>query len=313
MARIHTIKYSPRTIPIRRKKSRAIWGHLASALLLIGGLIAITIIARRYVDQQVAAPSGPLKVVIKDKPVWMSDFLAEQIAATVPRTASSSFDRDLLVAATEKLRQNPWVCDVRQVRRVYGDRPGDTLEIDCDFRAPIALVQWGQFYWLVDGEGVKLPEQFAASHVPRIVIGRDGRINIRLVQGVREAPPETGKKWLGRDVAAAVAMAKLLCGQACAEQIAMVDVTNFAGREDAKEAQIVLRTKFGTEVRWGRPLDSADYFDEVPAGQKLSELADVMRRYGRVDGGHPWIDIRYDRITFPTPTAAVTAARADGG
>ena len=62
----------------------------------------------------------------------------------------------LLVAAAGKLQANPWVRDVHFVRRVFGERPGDTLEIDCEFRAPIALVQWGDYYWLVDGDGMTL-------------------------------------------------------------------------------------------------------------------------------------------------------------
>src|SRR5580704_8533272 len=143
--------------------------HLLGVVLFLSALGFVTVLTERYVDRRVAAPTGPLMVTIKDKPVWMSDFLAEQIAATVPRASSSSFDRDLLVAAADKLRENPWVNNVRQVRRVYGQRPGDTLEIDCDFRAPIALVDWGKYYWLVDGDGVKLPEQFTASQVPGIV------------------------------------------------------------------------------------------------------------------------------------------------
>ena len=176
--------------------------HLLGVVLFLGALAAATVLTKRYVDQRVAAPTGPLKVAIKDKPVWMSDFLAEQIAATVPRNSSSAFDRDLLVAAADRLRENPWVENVRQVRRVYGQSPGDTLEIDCDFRAPIALVEWGKFYWLVDGEGVKLPEQFNAAQVPGIVMGRDQKMNIRIIDGVHQPPPDTGRRWAGQDLAA---------------------------------------------------------------------------------------------------------------
>jgi hypothetical protein len=265
------------------------------------------------VDERVAPPVGPLHVVLVNKPLWMSDFLAQQIAATVPRAASSAFDHELLVAAAKKLQANPWVRDVHSVRRVYGNRPGDTLEVDCEFRAPVALVQWGDYYWLVDGDGVKLPEQFTANHVPKIVLGRDGRMNIRIIEGVRQPPPATGQRWVGQDLAAGLGLVKLLYGKTYTEELVTVNVANFGGRVDPREAQLVLRTKYATEVRWGRPLDAKDFFAEVPVSQKLEDLKTVVEQYGRVDAGQPWIDIRYDKITYPNPAEpAGAAARIDG-
>jgi hypothetical protein len=247
--------------------------HLIAILMVAAGSVLVVIATKRYVDQSIAAPVGPLSIVLVNKPAWMSDFLAQQISATVPRANGSTFDRDLLVEATQALQANPWVRDVHQVRRVYGQRPGDTLEVDCEFRAPIALVQWGEYYWLVDGDGVKLPEQFTANHVPRIVMGRDGRLNIRIIEGVRQPPAATGEK-----------------------------------------AQLVLGTKYGTEIRWGLPLDAKDFFAEVPVAQKLDDLNSVKQQYGRVDAGQPWIDIRYDKVTYPSPAPAADAtAHADSG
>ena len=270
-------------------------------------LLAVgTAITKRYVDQQVAAPTGPLKVVIKDKPAWMSDFLAEQIGLTVPRESSSSFDRSLLETAAKRLAANPWVCNVRSVRRVYGDRPGDTLEIDCAFRAPIALVQWGDYYWLVDGEGVKLPEQFRAEHVPRLIVGRDGHTNIRVLQGVRQPPPHTGQTWPGEDIAAGLGLAKVLYGKPYADALVAIDVSNDQGRVDPREAQLVCRTKELTEVRWGRPADAEDALAEVPAEQKLDELRQIVKavrpgRRGTAVGGPA---LRQSHLSHPPAHAS---------
>src|SRR5437870_12999817 len=122
----------PRTKPDERSGGvrRALLNGLG-CLLLAAALGAAVLASRRYVDRRIAAPVGPLRVVLVNKPVWMSDFLAQQIAATVPRAASSAFDHELLVSAAKKLAANPWVRDVHSVRRIYGDRPGDTLEVDC--------------------------------------------------------------------------------------------------------------------------------------------------------------------------------------
>src|SRR5687768_16772682 len=152
---------------------------------LLGGATRLTVVApcalvmascvfgmKRYVEREVAFPKAPPAVSLKNRPAWMTDFLAAQIAASVrPAGLHSTFDHQMLVDRVAMLKANPWIRNVRQVRRVYGKRPGDTLEIDCDYRAPIALVRWQKDYWLVDVDGVKLPERFAAADVPKIVIG----------------------------------------------------------------------------------------------------------------------------------------------
>jgi hypothetical protein len=307
------------TKPTRSTRRMPRWvPHVIGAVILLSALIVTVFYTERFVDQHIAAPTGPLNVVIANQPRWMSDYLASQIQATVPRVSSSAFDRDLLATAASTLAQNPWVNSVRQVRRAYGQRPGDTLLIDCDFRAPIALVHWGDYYWLVDGEGTKLPEQFTSNHVPRIVLGRDGHMNIRVIDGVRQPPPDTGHRWIGGDLAAGLSMAKLLYGKPAAEQIVIINVTNYAGRIDPREAQIVLQTKFATEVRWGRPPEADDALAEVPPTQKLDEMSAIMRQYKRVDAGHPWVDLRFDKVTYPTPAPgqdpnapAPSAAAAD--
>ena len=124
----------------------------------------------------VPATESPV-VLLKNRPVWMSDFLAEQIAKTArPDGTHSAFDHQLLVDTVALLKANPWIRNVRQVRRAYGAKPGDTLEVDCDYRAPVALVQYNRdSFWLVDGEGVKLPAQFDLSQLNRVVRGADGK------------------------------------------------------------------------------------------------------------------------------------------
>ena len=313
MAKRRTIKPAGKSAASAKKRRRVPgWArHGVAVGVFVAMLVAATVYTKRYVDQQVAAPTGPLNVVIKNKPVWMSDFLAQQIEQTVPRESSSSFDRGLLEAAAKRLAANPWVDDVRSVRRVYGQRPGDTLEIDCAFRAPIALVQWGNYYWLVDGEGVKLPEQFTAAHVPMLVVGRDGHTNIRVIQGVRQPPPHTGETWSGQDLSDGLGLAKVLYGHPYTDALVAIDVANDQGRVDPREPQLVCRTKEMTEVRWGRPVNAEDALAEVPAEQKLDELRRIVKQYGRVDAGQPWVDLRYDKITYPTATPP-TAAGASG-
>lgn len=272
-------------------------GALICVGAVCGGLVAL----RDYVDKRVVFPDGPPKIVLANRPAWMSDFLAEQIAAVAkPIGAHSTFDRSVLEDVAKLLEGNPWIRQVKEVRRAYGAKPGDTIAIDCEYRAPIALVHWKDYFWLVDSEGVKLPEEFTADEVPRIIVGRDRKMNIRVIEGVSRPPPESGQKWIGQDLQAGLDMVRLLFGKPYAEEIVKVDVGNFDGRRDPREAQLVLVTRYNTQVHWGRPVNAEDHFIEVSTAQKLEYLRQVYQQFHRVDGNQPWIDIRFDKITYPS-------------
>lgn len=293
---------NPEQVAAIRRALMHVLGVVVLAGLLAGGYWRM----RKYVESQVTAQDRPPKVVLKDRPAWMSDALAAQIIRSLqPAGIHSTFDRKLLVETAAILSRNPWIKQVREIRRAYGQRPGDTLEIDCDFRAPIALVHWKDFYWLVDSDAVKLPDQFTAQQLSSIVRGRDGRLNLRIIEGVREAPVESGRTWYGKDLAAALDMVKLLFGAGWAEEIVKVDVSNFGGAIEPKEAHITLITKYGTSILWGRPVGDDDFIGEVPASEKLRRLEQIRVQYGRIDAGRPWIDIRLDEVTYPDANASV--------
>jgi len=290
--------------PERARRVRLICLHALLALVLIGGGGAGYFYADNYVEEKVAFTSQPLIIVLKNRPPWMNDFLVEQIASIArPIGAHSAFDHKLLVDTVEMLSRNPWVRQVRYVRRAYTHRPGDTLEIDCEYRAPVALVKWGPFYWLVDENGVRLSERFTEQDVPNIQFGPDGKTRIRVIEGVGNSVPHVaGDQWKGADLAAGLKMVKYLFDLPYTEQILRVDVSNFGGRVDPKNPQIVLGTAFNTQIGWGRPPadDDVDSFIEVSTARKLKYLQLAFKEFGRVDGKHKWLDIRFDKVTYPS-------------
>lgn len=307
------------------KKDRAKLSDETRALIRNSLLIGICCIAGfavvalgiykvyRYVDSNVAYSAEPPKVVIKDRPVWMSDFLADQICeAARPPGAHSALDRNLLknakIVLQENMRTNAWIREIKQLKLEYGQRPGDTLVLDCEFRAPIALVHWHEKYYLVDGEGIALPEPYTADQISKVVFGRDGRMNIRVVEGIRsERPNLPGEHWAGADLAAALAMVKKLNGRPWAEEITKIDVSNFGGGQDKNAAWIVLYTRQSTQIRWGRPVDSTD-LAEVSCAEKIRNLERIYSQYKRIDAGLPWIDVRIDSVRRPTPTEGAMIA-----
>lgn len=290
------------------RRRRLITLHTLGVIVFVGGLATIFHFAREYVDKQLTFSTEPPKVVLANRPVWMTDLLAEQIIRSVrPAGTYSAFDEQMLADRVKILRGNPWIKEVKQVRRLYGAAPGDTLEIDCDYRAPIALVHWGEYFWLIDGEGVRLPEQFTAQQVKGIVVGQDKKVNIRVIEGVSKPPVEAGHKWPGEDLAAGIQMVKMLYGQPYAEEIVKVNVSNFEGRNEMKEPQLALITKYNTTIRWGEPLN-LKFFVEAPPAIKVERLQEIFKQYGQVDAKQPWIDIRGEVVTKPVPGTA----HADG-
>jgi hypothetical protein len=276
------------------------------AVILLGGGTYLFISMRQQVVQDLSNPGAPPALVLKDRPAWMSEALAEQILKSAqPRSPRSALDHELVAEIGQTLEHNAWVRQVKQVKRVYGKSAGDTVEIDCEFRAPIALVASRNDFILVDGEGIRLPEKFGPSTLPRILLGPDGKMNLRIIEGVAAMPPFVdGQKWVGDDLAAGLDMAKLLYGRPFTEEIQRINVANFKGRKNPRDAQIVLLTRFRSEVRWGEPI-KLSFYAELPPIQKLERLALICQKYGRVDGGHSWVDIRLDKVMYPAEEAPV--------
>jgi hypothetical protein len=302
----------PKTVAVKKQRNperdaaiRRVSAHIFGVIFFMGALALATYFARDYVARKVAFPSDPPRVVLMNRPAWMSDLLAEEIVRTAkPAGAHSAFDHQMLVDIDRILRASPWIRDVRQIRRTYQDHPGDTIEIDCDYRAPVALVQAGQSFWLVDGEGVKLPSQFSTSQLDRVVRGADRKVNIRIITGVTHIPVAPGKKWPGDDLQAGLDMVKLLYGLPYAEEIVTVDVSNFGGRLKAKEAHLTLGTTHDTFIKWGRAINSGnDFFVEIPTQRKLEVLKQIRDQFGRIDAHQPWVDIRFDNPTYPSMAA----------
>lgn len=278
-------------------------------LAFVGGCVFGYLRTRDAVASSVTFRPVPPRVALKDRPAWMSDSLANKILrVAAPDVAHAVFDHGLLVNTASLLRNHPdsapWVREVKSVRRAYDSAPGDLIEIDCDFRAPVALVRWELYYWLVDGDGVLLPEQYTAADLRKVMYDGD-KVSLRIIEGVVQPPPDAGQKWQGLDIASGIDMVKLLHGKPYADEIERINVANvidpkFPTRGDRREAQIVLITKYQTQVRWGRPISAKDFIVEVSPAQKLDYMAALVRDYKRVDGGHSSVDLRFEWVTIPS-------------
>ena len=295
------------------RESVVYWLKSSLTLLFIGMVVWAYLRTRDHVARNYSFGNTAPRVVLKERPAWMSDALAARISrVAMPDVAHSAFDHQLLVSTASLLSSHPdsapWIKSVRSVRRLFEQTPGDVLEIDCEFRAPIALVESGLYFWLVDENGVLLPEQFAASEVRRVMYDQAHRLNLRVIEGVASNPPVSGEKWPGGDLAAGIEMVRHLSDKPYAAEIERISVSNFAGRLDPREAQLVLLTRYNTQVRWGRPISAKDYLVEVPVAQKFQYMEKIVQQFGRVDANHSAVDLRFDVVTYPAVEAPGTEA-----
>ena len=292
----------------RLKLALNVAGVAAFATLLAYGFQ----FSRRYADTHGATPAAPPKVVFVAPPKWMNDQLRQRLEkAATPVVNRSSLDGSLVKDTAAILAAEPWVKEVRQVRREYGQSAGDTLVIDCDFRAPVALVQDDAWFWMVDADGVKLPERFMRGELAKVAAGQGLLgMTLRVITGVHQPAPQAGEHWKGADLAAGLELAKLFHGKTYLNDIAMIDVGAIdpprvsSGR---RRNEVTLITKYNTQIRWGEPAQRTAFSVDVPVAQKMMTLERLWKEYGRVDAGRPWIEIRYDSVLYPTQAATESA------
>jgi len=269
--------------------------HVIGGFLFASGVFSLCVGATHYAKTNVLGGGLPAAVVLIDPPTWMSQTLVTQITQSVSSPVATAADDGAAVREVAgKLHAHPWVAGVQEVRRVYGKAPGDTIEVKATFRAPVALVRDGDWYWMVDSTGVKLPERFAVSEVPTVVVSPDRELNFRIITGVRAPAPAAGSLWTGEDVRAGLDLAALFADKPFGDEIVVIDVSNYGGRVEQNLPQLVLKTRFDTQIGWGRPVKARDFFVEISNDMKLQRLQEFKNRTGRVDAGRDYIDIRME-------------------
>lgn len=179
----------------------------------------------------------------------------------------------------ERLSSLGWIESVESVQRSISGR----FEVTARYRIPVALVKTSRDeFVLVDGQGVRLPGVYVYHE------------RWYIVEGVDSVPSKVGASWSAPDLQAGLALLAALRPEPYRNQIAGINVANFAGRKNPRTTHLELITdRPGGRIRWG----SAPGFEveENLAPQKLALLRQNFAQTGRVDAGHTVIDIS----TFP--------------
>ncbi|MFW6132773.1 MAG: hypothetical protein ACOC8F_02665 [Planctomycetota bacterium] len=300
-------------------------GTLAAACVLvplIGGALGLSS-ARRYVVEHRARGHVRPRVRLVDAPSWLPPTLRRRIVADVsPPTGADLRDPQLAERVYRRAGANPWLSDVRRVRKCRTDDPSrGVVEVSATYRAPAARVlsDDGRRFAYVSRDAHRLPDTVplwrarvpvdggtrtayftGRAHIPAGATDA-ARVHYFALRGIEATPPAPGEPWTGEDVEAGLRIVELLRDRPYRAQIAEIDVRNVRWRVTRSEPQIRLlaRDRWGrrTEIVFGRfPHPDGDWV--VTPHEKMTKLdAYAGRHGGRVVGFHARVDLtRPDQV-----------------
>lgn len=202
-------------------------------------------------------------------------------------TASDTVLDEGLAKRVAASLSRPSIGWVKKVNRVIV-RPDGRVSIQCEFREPAAYVAMGRATcYLVDNEGVRLPGEYAVEDCESS--------RLLMIRGVEQTQPDVGEHWYGEDLSSGLRLVSMLYQQPFRDQVASINVENYAGRISPRQPHLVMATnRPGSRIWWGRPPNDENGIENT-ARQKLALLQQLYSEYGRIDINQPFIDVR----TYP--------------
>lgn len=294
--------------PRKRKKDNAprVGPSLRIALTIVGfallaaGLTAGFMAMERYVKTlpQIQSRTGPLKLI--NPPAWFDLAWEDQM---IQALGGSHFPLDETTAQLvwERLQHIDWL-EKDSVRVRITPRH---VEVKAAYRRPIVSAT-------VEGRRCYVDEKmivFDALPVTKIAVPE--------VVGFRQrSVPSPGTVWLAEDVRAAMELARVLTlmdqqmltaeeplTKPLLDEIASIDVSNFAGRKNPAKPHLVLNVKDGqTKVHWGAAWGQASRLMEADEKEKVAILYQFYVENGQtLRGTAKFIDLTQPRTLVPRP------------
>lgn len=223
-------------------------------------------------------------------PEWLNDenwrhVLPELEARINLHPDTDPYDDRVCPYVAERLVGSSWIEAVRRVSKQSDGR----VKVYADFRKPFAMIEQNGIAYLVDREGVRLPQQWASSG-----LNRSGWLAIR---GVAARAPNLARRWPGNDVAAGLKLARFLYRAEAVgrtpfrDEIRAIDVSNFDGRKNRRAGRLQMVTiNPQSYIHWGLP-PGEEYDIEITAEMKLARLCGLHAAAGRLPDKGP-IDLR---------------------
>lgn len=209
--------------------------------------------------------------------------LLRQIKDTRGILGRNLFEKDLTKKVARNLEKNPWVLKVHSVRRVFPNK----FKVELELRRPEAVFKKNGEFYLLDSEGMILPEKFYSwpkgqRKTPYIESAR-----------VREVPGP-GKKLEDNGVLAGIELVRFLKKNNAHNllEIKAVDVSNVGRGRPRGKSDIVLWTEGGVAIKWGCP-PLCQQVGELSDSEKLSNLLSVVKAEGPRLAQMEYVDVRW--------------------
>jgi hypothetical protein len=220
-----------------------------------------------------------------------------QLAKSALERQTDPFSPEPLRNLAQALAASGWYDGMPTIRR-EGDA---TVLIDGRWRIPAGVVRADGKYQMISWQGLLMPPQYS-----------DRPKGLLMIEGQADGIPrdadgrvDYAHPWPGEDVLAGLELLALTVQQKWGDQVAGVDVGDYGAKKS-----LTLLTAAGTRVVWGgRP--SKPLIGDASTGQKLANIATLVRDTRRIDGGYPLV-----YMNAPTPqfdisaTAKAAAAKA---
>lgn len=257
--------------------------RIGFTLALLGGLAFGLAAMERYVKNIAMERKVDYRVELVNPPEWLTRDLMEQLAHSLDIQESDlAVDQAVADRWAQALQENPWVRQLHHLHKRYDG----VVELDCELRVPIAsFEQRGRIYY-IDREHVTIPAAAVQLHLVRL-----------------DGPPTSGVE-LGE----AVSDRKLIAGLEVLQlilqvdsqmerkeqlwtELARLDVSNYQGRLNPREAHLTLYTERNTPIYWGAAVNEATAHYEANEKFKLTTLYRQFKQAGSLDR-YQYVELR---------------------
>ena len=267
---------------------------LGCAALVVGSALGWRMmekgLQKYYADEY---STSEFQVTLVNTPEWMSEprfsFVYDDIATITvesicpdPENPPSPLDGQPLKIAAKELQDNSmWIGKLYQIRRIGTDQ----IEIDAEYREPVALVASADGYVAVDKAGYVLPMVLQTHQV--------ANYNIPLIDGVGNI--EIGKSSDNARLLAGIAVADLVRYENYANQINCINVSSI---DAFGRPQVVLQTEDGEVIwHWAPGKEGSTDVSADMKIERLRKLANDPQTGGMIDYGGRIVSIYGPSVT----------------
>lgn len=259
--------------------------HTTGIVLFLGGSVfGLRYLDRFYVRNLTAERNVELTMELVNAPEWATGELIKFICLTSDIQADDALWNDRLVDMwQENLLSNPWVKQVRHIRKRYDGR----VLIDAALRKPMVYIAQGGKRFFLDEEGMILNEMPVKN------------VHLIKIRGLVRQVGVPGEIVTIESVRGAIKILKLIQevdnqlyrSDRIWQELVSIDIANYEGQLNHNTPHVILHSRKGARIFWGTAIGrEVPYYEKSPQA-KLRKLYSMYQSTGFNEEFSP-IDLR---------------------